>query len=369
MPTLLRQHGIEIDIIGRFTAILTLPWVFKFLWAPLIDVFRSKSFGYTGWIGLSQLLMCITLLPLVFIPLEGNLMLWGILLFFHSIFAATQDVSVDALVINVVASKEKGMLNGLMQAGMLLGRSLFGGGALLIASSSGLHITIGLMILVIFSTLLLLNFIKEPQHVKAENKRVNEFQKNLIASFKPKSTWYAIAFALTAAAAFEAVGAMAGPFMTDKKLSIESIGFFFGLPVVLSMLGGGLLGGYFSDRMKRRLSTTLFLCGFVSMAITIAVVGYIFPDSHSPVWVSLFILMYFSIGMFTATSYALFMDVSNPKLGATQFSTFMAATNGCEAWVVWTAGILAASYSYSLAFLIMSIVSLGSLLFLRKMNV
>ncbi|MBK5283811.1 MAG: hypothetical protein JJE25_00275 [Bacteroidia bacterium] len=142
MPTLLRQSGAHIDVIGTFTAILTLPWVFKFLWAPLVDVLRSSRFGFTKWIALAQACMCLTLLPLVFIPLSGNIVLWGVMLLLHSLCAATQDVSVDALVINVVAQKETGMLNGYMQAGMLLGRSLFGGGALIFMQTLGLQITV-----------------------------------------------------------------------------------------------------------------------------------------------------------------------------------------------------------------------------------
>jgi MFS family permease len=368
MPTLLRKHGVGLDVIGTFTAMLTLPWVLKFLWAPLIDIFRSKRFGYSGWIGVSQLLMCITLLPLVFIPLEGNVGIWGTCLLLHSICAATQDVSVDALVINLVAGNEKGLLNGFMQAGMLLGRSLFGGGALLLVSFGGLHLTIAVMILVILCTMLLLLFIKEPTMIHIENRRFVEFTMTLRSVFSTRRTWFAIAFALTAAAAFESVGAMAGPFLTDKKTDTETIGVFFSFPVVISMLIGGLIGGYISDKIKRHRSTALFLCGFVLMAMIISVIGFIFPNSTSIVWISLFTLMYFFIGMFTAASYALFMDVSDPKLGATQFSTFMAATNGCEAWVVWTTGIIVAHHSYGLAFLLMALVSVGSLLFLKSLK-
>jgi hypothetical protein len=45
------------------------------------------------------------------------------------------------------------------------------------------------------------------------------------------------------------------------------------------------------------------------------------------------------IGLFTAASYALFMDLTDPKLGGTQFSAFMAATNGCESWSGWAGDI------------------------------
>ena len=75
--------------------------------------------------------------------------------------------------------------------------------------------------------------------------------------------------------------------------------------------------------------------------------------------------MYFFVGMFIASSYALYMDQTNPKIGATQFSTYMAATNGCESWTVWMAGIITGFGGYAAAFLAMSLVSLLSLFALR----
>ncbi|MBK5284454.1 MAG: MFS transporter, partial [Bacteroidia bacterium] len=228
--------------------------------------------------------------------------------------------------------------------------------------------TVGLMILAILSTMLLLLFIKEPPVIHIGKERLVNFKKNLRESFLTKRTGYTIAFALTGAAAFEAAGAMAGPFLTDHHLGLESIGFFFGVPVVIAMLAGGLTGGFLSDKMKRKTSVTVFLCGFVAMVLSISATGFLRPDASSFVWITLFTAMYFFTGMFTSASYALFMNVTNPKLGATQFSTFMAATNGCEAWAVWTAGIIAASHSYSHAFAAMSVASLLSLFFLSRIK-
>lgn len=369
LPTLLRKSGIDIGSIGALTGILTLPWVFKFLWAPLIDVLRSPRFGFTSWIAVSQILMCLALVPLIFIPISGNIFWWGLFLLLHSIFAATQDVSIDAMVINLVASKERGMLNGYMQAGMLLGRSLFGGGALILAPKFGLPNVIVVMVIVILSILSLLFLVKEPKIDCTKEEQFQIFKTNLKETFTLKQTWYTIAFALTAAAAFEASGALLGPFLTDKNIDVESIGFFFGVPIVVSMLLGGLVGGFLSDKLKRKTSVTIFLSGIIVMVGAISFTGIKAPDVSHFVWMILFGVMYFFTGMFTTSSYALFMDVTNPKLGATQFSTFMAATNGCESWVVWTGGLLVASYSYSMAFLVMSIVSALSLLFLLKLKI
>jgi N-acyl-L-homoserine lactone synthetase len=67
-------------------------------------------------------------------------------------------------------------------------------------------------------------------------------------------------------------------------------------------------------------------------------------------------------------SYALFMDLTDPRLGATQFSAYMAATNGCESWSVWTSGRIVAAQGYPSAFLVMSAVSLLALPLLAVMR-
>ncbi len=367
MPTLMRREGIGVDVIGSFTALLTLPWIFKFLWAPLVDTFRTAHFGFKKWIGTCQLLMCCSLLPLLFIPLAGNSTVWISCLFLHSLFAATQDVSVDALVINIVATNETGKLNGFMQAGMLLGRSLFGGGALLIAQQLGVQVTIGFMIIAIMSTMLLLIFMKEPTIAISERSTFPDFRKKLAVVFSSKYTWFALAFALTAAAAFEAAGAFAGPLFTDLGMSEGRIGFFFAVPVVVAMLVGGLAGGAISDRIGRKKAVSIFLGGFVIMVTAIAVTGLLKTAVLPEIKMLLYTMMYFFTGMFTAASYALFMDITDPKIGATQFSSFMAATNGCEAWAVFTTGIVAASAGYAIAFLLMCGASLISLLFLVRL--
>lgn len=113
---------------------------------------------------------------------------------------------------------------------------------------------------------------------------------------------------------------------------------------------------------------TFFIPGFVIMVMLVALFGIINPDIPETGWMTRYSGMYFFAGRFTAASYALFMDVTNPKLGATQFSTFMSATNGCEAWVVYSAGLITTASGYNIAFLIMCIVSLTALLFLRKIK-
>jgi len=369
MPTLLRQENVAIDSITSLTAILILPWIFKFIWAPLIDSIRNEKRGYKFWILISQLFMGLALVPLIFISPQNNFFIWGLFLFIHSFSAATQDVSIDALVINVIAKNERGKLNGFMNAGMLIGRSVFGGGTLILAYELGLSYMLGLLVIIIISVMVVLIFVKESIISLRTKNQFENFTKNFSLSFKSKNTWFAILFALTSAAAFEVAGGLAGPFLTDLKLSQESIGIFFALPVVLAMFIGGLIGGYISDKINRKSAVRLFLTGFVAAVIIISIYNFIEPFVNEYVFLSAYTVMYFFVGLFTASSYALFMDLTNPNIGGTQFSTYMAATNGCEAWTVWSAGYIVAGYGYSPAYILMGIVSLASLLFLRKIKI
>ena len=368
MPTLLRQQNVAIESITSLTAILILPWIFKFVWAPLVDSLRNENQGYKFWIFISQFFMGLALVPLIFISPENNFFIWGLFLFLHSFAAATQDVSIDALVINVIAKNERGKLNGFMNAGMLLGRSFFGGGTLILAYELGLNNMIGLIVVLIFSVMLVLVLIKEPAlPVKSKN-QFEIFKQNFSIAFRNKNTWLAILFALTSAAAFEVAGGLAGPFLTDLKVSQDTIGVFFALPVVIAMFVGGLIGGYISDKVNRKSAVRLFLSGFVAAIIIISVYNFVEPLVDEVVFLSAYTVMYFFVGLFTSSSYALFMDLTNPKIGGTQFSTYMAATNGCEAWTVWSAGFIVAGFGYSPAFILMSVVSLLSLLVLKKIK-
>jgi MFS family permease len=74
--------------------------------------------------------------------------------------------------------------------------------------------------------------------------------------------------------------------------------------------------------------------------------------------------IYFGIGLFTASSYALFMNITDTRLGATQFSAYMGGTNICESWSGYIAGIIIATGGYSTAFYSMGVISLLSLVVL-----
>jgi MFS transporter, PAT family, beta-lactamase induction signal transducer AmpG len=61
IPVFLRQQGVSLELIG-LTSLLSLPWMLKVLWSPLIDRYGWTKWGhYKFWIVLMQSLMGIAI--------------------------------------------------------------------------------------------------------------------------------------------------------------------------------------------------------------------------------------------------------------------------------------------------------------------
>ncbi|MDP3938882.1 MAG: MFS transporter, partial [Deltaproteobacteria bacterium] len=171
--------------------------------------------------------------------------------------------------------------------------------------------------------------------------------------------WMGLGFAALGGAAFEAAGAVAGPFLIDQGLSEQAVGTFY-LAAVAAMLLGALAGGPLSDRGGRRRIVELFVLltagGVFALALSVrAGAG---PDLLQ----GLFVGLYLAIGLLTASSYALFMDITDTRLRATQFSAYMGATNLCESWSAFGIGRLHAWHGYAVAFTVMAALSLVGLI-------
>ncbi|MCF3651393.1 MFS transporter [Synoicihabitans lomoniglobus] len=365
MPTLLRAEGVAIERITALTAALVLPWTLKFLWAPLVDAWRGPRWGFRHWAAGAQIGMGLALLPLVFIDPAEAFGWWFFLLLTHAVFAATQDVAIDALAVVAVEPHERGRLNAAMQVGMLAGRSVLGGGAIVLASRGGWPLVMGALIAAVWiSLVVLLTQVDEPGRDETEPKR--KFGRTLRAVLSRRTTWFGLGFALLAGAGFEATGALAGPLLVDLGVPTETTGWFFALPVVAAMAIGGIVGGRWADRgpRPRRVGQALIGLSAAVMAVGLAIhLGA--AGTTVMLWLG---MVYLGIGCFTASSYALFMDLTDRRLGATQFSTFMAATNGCEAWAAGTAGYAVASLGYGPALMVMAVVGLAGLWFLRAVT-
>ena len=126
VPAWLASQGIEAGQIASYLAIIILPWAFKLLSGPLMDRYQFLPMGRRRpWAMGAQLGMTLSFFSLILVdnPAEqvGLLTALGFLI---NVFAATQDVAVDGMAIDVTPLNEQGRLNGFMVFGKAIGWAL-----------------------------------------------------------------------------------------------------------------------------------------------------------------------------------------------------------------------------------------------------
>ena len=367
LPPVLRSRGLAVEDITALTAAVTLPWVLKFLAGPLIDASRARGVRSTTWIIICQTLMGLALLPLTSIDFVDGYQVLFACLIAHAVFAATQDVAIDALAIRSVPADELGGISGVMQAGMTLGRAATAAAVpLLLETVSQAVAVLAIVALIWLPLALLVLASREPKPNRLARGRSRDAFSWAFLTEPPM--WIAAGVALTVAAGFEAVGALAGPLLVDVGSSTGGIAIFYGLSAPLALVAGALAGGHAADRFG---AVRTVVVAVIVVALTVGGCAVLAESAavEAPLhWQIALPLVYGSAGLLTASSYALFMRLSRGSSSATRFSALMAMTNGCEAWSAYAAGRLAVASGYPVAFGAMAAASLVSLPLLRLIS-
>ncbi len=358
LPTALRAAGVPLADVTALAALLVLPWTFKFAWAPLVDLGVRRGVPLQAVIVGAQAAMGATLLSLLALDPVRDFAALRSLLLAHALAAATQDVAIDAWCIRVARPAERARLTGWMQVGMLAGRSALGGGALVMTPLLGREAVIVLLVVVTTFSGLLVSFSRSPASAPASP--AEALGPALVGAFARPATWAGLAFALLAGAAPRALEVVSGPFLVDRGFSPGEVGWLLAGPFIVATMVGALAGGAVGDRVSRRrlvagsLGLVASAVGLVAMLDAGGVVG-------GAALATAIAASFLANGLFTAVSYALFMDLAAAGASATVFSAFMGATNGCEAWAVYTVGAFEAEHGYGAAFGLLASVSLAAL--------
>ncbi len=369
LPTRLRASGVDIEDITWLTAILVLPWTFKFLWAPLVDLLRTRRWNLRHWIVTAQIVMGLSLLPLIWLDPVHSFRALGALLLVHAFAAATQDVAIDALCISTTSASERGQYNGWMQAGMLIGRAVMGGGALVLGQHIGETAVVSLLVLITTFSILLVLMARShgaERVITTETGHLRKVWESVKTACRQRNTWLGLLFALIGGAAFKSLEVIYGPFLVDRGYDKTTIGWFSAGPMIVAMIVGSLVGGWLADRVGHRRCVAASLV-YIAASIAGLAASELAFGSGTHLLVLLAVTA-FGIGVFTASSYALFMDISHPLIAATQFSAFMGATNGCESWSSYVIGGLIKSQGYPVAMLVLCGASLVALPLLASMK-
>ncbi len=132
LPILLREGGASLAALG-FLSLLSIPWLAKPLWAPLVDGYGASR---RAWILPLQggLALTIAAAGLVDTSSTTGITTLLALVFFMNLFAATQDIAVDGLAVDLLGQRQLGPGNAAQVVGYKLGM-LVGGGVFVALSA------------------------------------------------------------------------------------------------------------------------------------------------------------------------------------------------------------------------------------------
>ena len=375
IATEMRRQGMGPAAIAAFVGSLYLPWSFKFLVGPLVDVFAVERFGRRRmWIVLAQLAMVGSLLAAMPVNFTTQIALFTALIFIHNLFGATQDVAIDALAVGTLREHERGLANGMMFAGAYLGQTIGGAGVLKLTGLGmpfkTTFFVVGAWILAV--TLLVALPLREPRAAPAEKPsgprlraaagEVRQFLHESYLSFiGTRAAFVGVFFALLPPGSMAMSGAIASSLAVELGLTNDQIATQSFIAAVLSATGC-VVGGLLSDRLGRRrmLGIYIALMGlptlwFASRMLHFGWIMPVAPDApNRPVVAAGLVTALYAAtyvyaainGLMYGTRTALFMDVTNPAVAATQFTAYMALLNVMIAYSLTWQGAAAEAIGY-----------------------
>ncbi|MBX7194130.1 MAG: MFS transporter [Sandaracinaceae bacterium] len=138
LAALLRDQGVSMTHITLTTA-LALPWSLKALWAPLVDRHHHPALGRRrSWIVPMQLALALSMIAAAFAPIHPDPLPLLALVLAMNLFAATMDIAVDGLAVDLLSQGELGAGNAAQVVGYKIG--MLAGGGLLVWASEALHL-------------------------------------------------------------------------------------------------------------------------------------------------------------------------------------------------------------------------------------
>jgi PAT family beta-lactamase induction signal transducer AmpG len=159
----LASAGLDIKTIGIFS-LVGLPYVFKFLWAPILDRYLPPILGRRrGWILIYQvcLAICIGIMGLSS-PTKAPYVLGAVALLL-AFLSASQDIVVDAYRVDVIPASERALAAAAAAFGYRTAAMLAGAVLVLIAASFGWRLAFLLVALIMASTVLATLWAPEPE--------------------------------------------------------------------------------------------------------------------------------------------------------------------------------------------------------------
>ena len=379
--TYLAVEGVGAGQLAFLLTLGTLPWSVKFLWGPIIDRYQFPEMGKRRpWILIAQSGMIVVLSSMLLIPnMSSNVTIVGIMFLVYNIFTALQDVSTDALAVDVLEPHEFEKVNSYMFTSKAVGGIIGGAGLGTIIGFVGIKGAIVLQIPILVVIMLVPLFMTERPGEKlypwsestkkdvgepiVEQKNFTEIFSNIKIAFSFRSAQLGVLLSLIISLSYFLIPILPLLFVRELGWTEEQFNATKGgIILVVTMLGyvvGGQLGKQFGGK------AIIIYAAFTTSLITT------FWGMNESLWdngvfmMTVWSLQTFIWAMVSINIYSLMMRITWTEVGGTQFTGYMAMMNLSAIIGYQLTAPLAARFDYSTLFyiaaLLETVVILGAM--------
>ena len=366
----LRESGISLTAIG-LSSVLAIPWMLKFLWAPLIDRFSSRRRGRRrSWILPLQAALALACAAGALADPERHLGPLLALVFVMNLCAATLDIAVDGLAVDLLSVEELGKGNIAQVVGFKIGM-LTGGGLLVWASGfigwNGLFLA---MAALVAATLVVTLRFREPPPPLADPDAARPGFGRIFRALRAAVTVRGAVWLLLFVATYKLGESMADtmfrPYLVDEGFSRQQIGLWLGTWGMLFSIAGSTAGGLLASRFP--IHSALSLTAVLRVAPLAALWGVAAAGATPARVIAVTCAENFFGGALTTALFAFMMSRVDRRIGATHY-TLLAAL---EVWGKLAAqsvsGAIAEGTSYTFVFALATGLSLAFLCLLPPLR-
>ena len=325
IPAWLRTSDVSLVDIG-LVGLVTLPYSWKFLWAPLIDRLRLPLGRRRGWMLLTQVALMLSIGCLGFVDPKHQMTLVVVFASLIAFLSATQDVAIDAFRREILPDEELGLGNSIHVMAYRIAGFVPGSLSFVLADHlpwvwvfwiTAAFMAVGLMLSLA---------VTEPEDLSPPAYTLRERVITPFTEYFQRvgsgTGLLAMLFLVTYKLGDNMATALSTPFYLDLGFSMTEIGVIAKNVGVWSSLAGGLLGGLWMLRLG--INRALWIFGVVQM-VSILGFAWLAATGYS-LWLLAAVIgfEYLGVGLGTAAFTAFIARESSRAFAATQFALFTA---------------------------------------------
>lgn len=354
--------GISIVTIGALS-LVGQPYIYKFLWAPLMDRFSLFGLGRRrGWIVLMQL--CLVVLLVVMAWLQPQIHPWYIaaVALMIACCSASQDIAIDAYRADISLPQERGVAAALVTIGYRGAMLVAGAIALIIANWQGWRVMYCIMAGLLAIEILITLWAPRPN--KQQQTTPTTIYQSVVAPWqqllKRDYAWGILLFiAIYHLCDAYALSLNTAFLLRAMDFSLAQVGAISKVAGLSGSLVGGLIGGLLLPYVGLYRSLLWFgllqmLSNLLYYAMAVAFKGVAFMA------VAMF-AEYFCGGLVTVASVALLMGLCDQRYSATQYALLSALAALARVFVGPSAGVLVLHLGWANFYLFSVLVGLPGL--------